>query len=276
MNLYPEALLRIDDEMVALGRPVPPVVSWLQSKPTTSTDAKERWDEASRVWRSEFAEWETRSPESAARWLELRLQYAAEDERIEALKWSEEKFRFELLTRLGVPRRSVDAVQRPLDDRSCMRQTREWLLDGLAWSLTLCGGPGSGKTTAATWAAHQLLMRRFRPKWVRCAAMVDAPLFGIEAQLMKHQCRTADVLVLDDIGAGAREQDAKPWLGWLDDVLDARHGNRKRTIITSNLTAAKLAPWLGPRLADRLNEGVIHETAEKSMRGTTQHQQGAT
>jgi hypothetical protein len=49
-------------------------------------------------------------------------------------------------------------------------------------------------------------------------------------------------------------------------VLDFRHGHRRRTVITSNRNIEQLKKWLGPRLVDRLNEGMWHETAERSMR----------
>lgn len=196
----------------------------------------------------------------------LRGQYIAEEERLEALKWDEREFQYRLMESLGAPLRCLEVIRRDFEDRPVMRVAMEWQRDGTQWALALCGATGNGKTTAATWVAHQLLMRRFRPKWVRCAAMVDAPLWGVEAQFMKHQCRTAAVLVLDDIGAGARERDAKPWLGWLDDVLDARWGARLKTVITTNMTQGELASWLGPRLADRLNEGTIFGAGEPSMR----------
>ena len=259
---YDPKLLAIDDQMVALGRPVPPVVSWLSRglKGKNPNDAHA-------AWRLEVDRWEQEHPEDAARWLELREQYIEAERAIEARKWSADEWNYRLLINQGCSPRVIDAIRRPLDERSCFAQTRDWLTDGLKWSLVLCGRPGCGKSTAAAWAAHQLTMRKFLPRWVRCVSMVDRPMWGFEAQLDKSKCQDAGVLVLDDIGAGAREGEAKPWLGWLDDVLDFRHGHRRRTVITSNLPADKLKAWLGPRLTDRLSEGAFHETTEKSMRG---------
>ena len=117
-------------------------------------------------------------------------------------------------------------------------------------------------------------MRNYRPKWVRCVQLVDSALFGVAAELHKYRCRNAGVLVLDDIGAGAREKDSKAWMGWLDDVLDARWSQQRKTIITSNLPTGKLSAWLGPRLSERLNEGVIFETTEK-MRTKPQREPGS-
>ena len=274
---YDPKLLAIDDEMVALGRPLPPAVTWLsgglgqlkrvkheRNEPESCPCA---WCSACRGWRKALAKWEAEHPENAARWLELREQYIEIEKTIEARKWSEDEWNYRLLINQGCAPRTIDAIRRQLDDRSCMRIARDWMLEGLKWSLVLCGKPGCGKSTAAAWAAHQLTMRKFSPRWVRCVSMVDKPMFGFEAQLEKSKCQDAGVLVLDDIGAGAREADAKPWLGWLDDVLDFRHGHRRRTVITSNRNIAQLKAWLGPRLVDRLNEGMWHETDEKSLRG---------
>jgi DNA replication protein DnaC len=200
---------------------------------------------------------------------QLREEYIDIEKAIEARKWSADEWNYRTLIGQGCSPRTIDAIRRELDERSCMKKTRDWMRDGTQWSLLLSGRPGCGKTTAAAWAAHQLTMRKFSPRWVRCVSMVDQPMWGFEAQLAKAKCQDAGILVLDDIGAGAREADAKPWLGWLDDVLDMRHGRRRKTIITSNLPLKKLKEWLGPRLVDRLREGAEHETAEPSMRGSS-------
>lgn len=278
---YPASLLKLDDEMVALGRPNPPVVAWLTGKTKGAPPAQHvpnepetcpcAWCGSRRAWEAKVQAWEQQDPARARRWAELRQSYIAEEERLEQLKWSQDDWNYTLLQRLGAPQRSVDRIRRQLDDRQCFRWAQEWMQDGTRWALLLIGGPGSGKTTAATWAAHQLMMRSFRPHWVNCAAMVDAPMWGAEAELRKARCREAGVLVLDDLAASARERDPKnpprAWLDWLDDVLGYRHGNNRKTVITSNRPSGWLAGWLGDRLADRLNEGVVHETSEPSMRG---------
>lgn len=277
-NGYDAKQLEIDEAMVALNRPPPPVVSWLKGQMpgalpenhnremSKAGTCKCQWCTATRDWHARLAQWERDHPENAARWLELREQYIEHEKTIEARKWSADEWNYRTLINQGCAPRTIDAIRRELDERGCLKRAREWLLDGLAWSLVLCGRPGCGKSTAAAWAAHQLAMRKFSPRWVRCVSMVDKPMFGFEAQLEKSKCQDAGILVLDDIGAGARETEAKLWLGWLDDVLDFRHGHRRRTIITSNLPEKALKAWFGPRLSDRLGQGVFHETAEKSLR----------
>lgn len=260
-NGYDPRLLAIDDQMVALGRPPPPVVSWI------SGGFKGDFNAATAQWRERLAQWEGTQPDNAARWLELREQYIEIDRALESAKWSSSEWLYRVLINQGCSPRIIDAIRRDLDDRSCMKAARDWVIDGTQWSFIVSGRPGCGKSTAAAWCAHQLAMRTFKPLWVRCVSMVDKPMFGFEAQLEKSKCQDAGVLVLDDIGAGAREETAKAWLGWLDDVLDFRHGRRRKTVITTNLPLVKLRAWLGPRLVDRLREGAEHETAERSMRG---------
>jgi DNA replication protein DnaC len=266
-NGYAQSLIDIDDKMLALGRPLPPVTTWLSSGLKGDIRARHA------VWLQQIDAWEQANPDAAVNWYELREAYKAEEEAIEKHKWGEDDWGYELLRRTGCPEGFAVTIRGKMDDRAALKRAREWMLDGTLWSLMLSGGTGCGKTTAAAWAAHQLLMRGFRPKWVRCAALVNAPMFGGEAELLKHRCRKAGVLILDDIGAGAREKDSKAWLGWLDDILDARWADKRKTIITTNIPVSvgsdkpsPLAQWLGPRLCDRLNEGAIHEIAEPSMR----------
>lgn len=261
MNGYDETQLRIDDEMASLARPAPPVVSW------TSGGLKDDFNARTAAWRAQLETWEQANPSAALRWSELRAQYEAHDELLLKRKLDPEQFNFELLRKLSGDERNVDAIRRPLDDRASTRVAREWMLDGTTWSLVLSGRPGCGKTCAVMWAAHQLLMRNFRPFWVNCARMVDAPMWGAEAELVKFRAREAGVLVLDDIGAGAREADAKPWLGWLDVVLAARHAARRKTLVTTNKSPEQLKAWLGLRLWDRISEGIVFGTNEPSMRG---------
>lgn len=257
---YSHKMAEIDDEMVSLGRPLAPVVSWLSSGNLGDLNARTVF------WKKELEKWEAEHPEKAVRWHQLREDAIAEEERLEAEKWASVKdaYTYERLSRMGAPAQCVDAVRNPSDTKA-IRKAREWFLEG-SWCLTLIGGVGTGKTTAAAFAAHELILRGHNPRWIRCAEVAGKPLFGIEAEVLKFNARTAGVLVLDDLAAGAHEKDSKPWLQWLDDVLDARWGNKRKTVITSNGMGGRLAEWLGLRLADRLNTGIIYDCGEGSLR----------
>jgi len=47
----------------------------------------------------------------------------------------------------------------------------------------------------------------------------------------------------------------------------SRANDGKKTIITTNRTPDELKAWLGERLADRLRGGMLHSSADKSLRG---------
>lgn len=258
---YSPKLIELDAQMVALGRPLPPVVSWIRG------GLKGDFNARTAAWRKQVEAWEVANPMSAVQWAELKAQCEAEEERLDAAKWSEAAWRFELMQRLGFPPRAVELCRAELRDTEMFTAARDWMRDGLTWSVVLTGGPGCGKTVAATWAAHQLLSRNFRPFWVSCPRMSESNFYDTEGELRRFRARNAGVLVLDDLGEGRRELESKPWAAWLDDVLTERHAQRRKTIITTNRTAAELRAFLGERIRDRLNEGHVASTKEKSMRG---------
>lgn len=262
MSFYPEDLMIIDDQMRALDRPTPPVMSWL------SGGLKGDFNERTKAWEQQVAAWEAANHDRAITWLELSERYQQAEAAHEEHKFDDTEWQFQSLLRAGCPERHVSLVRGRLEDKSTLRAIRTWAADGSRWSFVSCGGTGSGKSTAAAWALHQFSSRRFWPRWVSCPAVAESRLWSPEGELLRKRCRDAGILVLDDLGSGAREADAKPWLAWLDDVLDARWANKRKTVVTSNRTPDQLAAWLGVRMADRLNEGVIHVTADKSMRGT--------
>lgn len=262
VNGYSDKLIAIDDEMVALGRPLPPVVSWI------SGGFKGNFNDAAAQWRKRLEAWEEANPESAIRWHELRQQYITEERHELQKRYGDEEWRFVLLDQLGVPATNLDRIRRPFDDNGSMRAARDWMLDPQAWCLVLIGGTGCGKSTAAAWAAHQRMMRNFGVQWVDCVKQCEAPMYGVEAEHRRWQCRTADTLVLDDLGSGRRERQSDFWLAWLDDVIGSRANDAKRTIVTTNRSVDELKAWLGERLTDRLRAGMVVSTKEKSMRGT--------
>src|SRR5690606_33837688 len=175
----------------------------------------------------------------------------------------------------GCPSRFVDAIRSEnLRDTASLRVARDWMLD-MPWALTLIGGTGCGKSVAAAWAAHQKLMRNFGVVWVDCAKQAEAPMYGMEADLYRHKCQTAHVVVLDDLATPAQfARKEGPWLAWLDGIIGARANDGRKTIITTNRPTHELSGWLGARLFDRLRDGTIHSTREPSLRGQPQQEAG--
>lgn len=144
------------------------------------------------------------------------------------------------------------------------------------WFLVLLGGVGTGKSTAAAWAARQLLFRQSlaeQPSGTHrefCRWLTGAEL----GRLYTHDrdeardweaTKRASVLVLDDLGtegADARLGEA------LWELVEARTANVWPTIITSNLGAAAFKKRYGDRIADRVRScAIILEGNAQSLRG---------
>jgi DNA replication protein DnaC len=120
-------------------------------------------------------------------------------------------------------------------------------------SLIMLGGYGTGKghlSAAALrtfdngwFVKHSSLLYAFRDRYS------DKTAFNpIE------RGQSARLFILDDVGLSAGGRDELPML---HEILDYRHGERKPTIITSNLQYAGLASVLGERMADRLRESAF-------------------
>ena len=79
-----------------------------------------------------------------------------------------------------------------------------------------------------------------------------------------ERMKRLDLLALDDVGTENFTAHAG---GLLFDLLDARHANRKRTIVCSNLDSKALVARLGERLADRIqSDGQVVKLTGASMR----------
>ena len=123
--------------------------------------------------------------------------------------------------------------------------------------LVLCGTTGRGKThlgcgiaraVAATgrkvrYTTGRDLIRALRDTWRRDSATTETELLT--------QFRALDLLVLDEIGIqfGSDAERVQ-----LFDVINARYGAQRPTLVISNLDLAGLRESLGERVLDRLRE----------------------
>lgn len=278
----------IDTQMVELGRPPPPAVSWMTRRPNDlerafrpkgatpsnmtpsgENNAKARWEASVEQWRRDVEAWEEANPEKAVRWLELRAEAQAEEARLYEEAYGKDAYALERMRTAGFEPVLVEKASRDLHTNTCFTETRDWLRNGTKWSLVLIGNPGCGKTQAGTWAAFQLLTRNnFAPWCARCPRVSERSLYGMEAEEYRWRCATAAVLLLDDLGEGEQRSEKRgAWRAWVDDVLTQRHAERRKTIITTNRTVPELKAWLTERITDRLREGTVISTNDASMRG---------
>lgn len=132
-----------------------------------------------------------------------------------------------------------------------------------AWSLTLLGKVGTGKSVAAGWCIRQQLEMGGQAVWIRATEAATASLYGDQAIARAQAARRVDLLVIDDLGA---QIDTSAFRSWLEDVIGARYANADRLVITSNLGADEFKKRVGERISDRLREGKIVGLSEESMR----------
>lgn len=129
---------------------------------------------------------------------------------------------------------------------------------GKPW-LLLTGAPGTGKTTLMK-AIHRLSLcdrpseERTRIKWVKASAM--GGILKNEPQEWE-KLKSARLLFIDDIGfTGEREVvndygvTAFPFV----ELVEHRYDYRLATVVSTNLSPARLSSMYGQKIADRLFE----------------------
>lgn len=231
----PEA---IEADMEFLGRPR--LEAWSLASIRQTLAAAKEWDEA--------------NPECAARYASLVAELEAAQKDTEAAmrqREAAERIERKLAAKLsgaGLGGRQAEAACNPKDTEA-LRVAQSWHASGRNW-LLLCGGVGSGKSVAAGWCVVQEVKAGRRAEQRKSQELARLSGFdegAAELERLKH----LDLLVLDDVGT----EKVSDWArALLFEVLDARHEDRLRTIITSNLKPNDLSAHLGERLADRIRE----------------------
>ena len=159
---------------------------------------------------------------------------------------------------LGAP--PVDVKPADRIDTDAMKAARRFV-EGDRTILVLLGGTGTGKTTAAAWAAYALNGRA--PTFLRAVDLERAGRYDTELQ---KKVSAADVLVLDDLGVEFFDQKGN-FASLVDAVVDEFYADRRRLIVTSNLSATDLLARYGQRVTSRLSEvGVIEACGSKDLR----------
>lgn len=128
--------------------------------------------------------------------------------------------------------------------------------------LVLAGGTGCGKSLAAAW----MLMRRKGGRFMPAVDVANLrPLKRAADREKLDELRDmAAILVIDDLGTEPIDDD---WRSQLDVLLDQRSGNRRLTVITTNLAGSDFHNEYGVRIWSRINGlGRYHESTDPDWR----------
>lgn len=216
--------------------------------------------------------WDLEHPEAAARWKALADQVSAamrvREEQERETQALERRLRHqgERLSRSGVGERSLAAASNP-DDTEALGVVKRWRENkSLTW-LVICGVKGTGKSVAATWAVREVIRNGDTARFRRTSDLAKLSNFEAGADELEA-LKGVHLLVLDDFGSELLSAFARDKL---DEVLDHRHENYGRTILTSNLAWAGpggMADRLGERLTDRIKQAgrVVQLSPANSLR----------
>lgn len=164
----------------------------------------------------------------------------------------------------------------PVRYRNCLRETWQgtWPLpewDGFPWCLVLLGGPGRGKTHAATALFNELARKSgLKAWWLSFPDALETwkAEFSVDPQggiTVRDKLRGDRLLMLDDVGASRDPNGSAAEL--LRSTLLFRYDRELPTIITTN--AESLGPFalIDERLASRLNDGIVKTLSGEDWRG---------
>lgn len=183
--------------------------------------------------------------------------------------------KIEVVSSWGVPKRIAENLQ-ILKDTKAIRIIDEFLQsDEGGWCLVLSADKGAGKSTAAAyWLMKQTELHDLNP------AVMGAPVrrWWSGTRLARVNGYTSEFeklaqvnfMVLDDLGIEYLDKNGN-FLQRLDEIMDERYSNYRKTVITTNLNSEDFKSRYGERIADRIREGFGYggsfmELSDKSMR----------
>lgn len=155
----------------------------------------------------------------------------------------------------GVPERFRSVIRNGCSPTPAVTRVREWAA-GDGWCVVLAGGFGVGKSVAAAlWlrerARHVGVNHARARRWWTAAELARVGNYDAQAfDALAH----ASSLVIDDLGAEYRDVGGS-FVALFGDLITARHGSLRKTVITTNLNADDLRERYGERVTERLREG---------------------
>lgn len=141
---------------------------------------------------------------------------------------------------------------------------RGWL-DTPGWVIVLLGEFGVGKTGLAISALREAAQRRLAGLFIKTPDLLARirATYGkgedVSESDVLTSLRTVDYLVLDDIGA---EKQTDWATSMLFQILDHRHDQQRKTILTTNLDVTGLGLHMGERTMHRFEEGALFLTVD--------------
>lgn len=186
------------------------------------------------------------------------------------------------MQKIGIPAEDILALRGKLDDTAALDGARRFLAAPPAAGLRillLLGGPGVGKTLAASYVVRDEA-RRFDWNGQATGTGVDPIQFVRAGELTRidyqdrveggqHRQRLDEMarcrlLVIDDAG----DEGGTSGRSAVAETVLRRDSNGRRTVITTNLTAERFKELYGAPLADRIRTRGItpNLVAEKSRR----------
>ena len=249
-------------------------------------------------WSQEAADrqiWEIEHPEEAATWNAALAEHEAHTEALANKAASEHaelsyKATFvERMTSMGVPLRITEALHAEevastagkwFSATTAVTAARRFVAEKRSF-LLLFGGVGSGKTCAACWTLLRARRRHVfdlatyqernvlgeldasQGRFIRAAEAARISRFEDGGQW--NRLLRVRFLVLDDIGV---ETVSDFWAERVNELLDARYGNRLPTALTSNLNADEFKRRYGDRIVSRIrDDGVVMGCGQEDLRG---------
>lgn len=211
------------------------------------------WDQESQAeWIQRVLDW-SRTPEGEA----SRVMAAANQTRAEMAR------RAGRLSEAGVPPYLIQKLAEPILDTGPFGAAKE---HGQKLILVLAGGVGCGKTIAAIWLIGEAATNHDSVLYLSSAALARWDRYSQEEMGKLFAPR---LLVIDDVGSEFRDEKGA-FVSLLEDVINTRCLNGRRTVITTNMSADKFKVRYEDRIASRVSEfGAFFEFDGADMRRET-------
>jgi DNA replication protein DnaC len=179
--------------------------------------------------------------------------------------------RIQCLRIWGVPERILKNLEM-LEETKAVKYVREFNLSPReGWCLVLSGGKGTGKSTAAAVWLYENVPPEGAPTYQRRYWWNGTKIARTNGYAKDYEKMIqSKLMVIDDLGVEYQDKNGN-FQQRLDELMDERYSNFRKTIITTNLNAEAFKDRYGERVADRMREGFawgggFMELADDSMR----------